>query len=137
MFHGSFEHTLDSKNRLRIPALYKQELGDNPKIAIGTDGGLVIYPASTVNDISIKIREKGMLKDKRPQLRAFLASMYQLAEDSQGRFIVSSKLREAAGIDKDVIFIGVDDRVELWSSERWQEVNNEDLDIDLSEYGVY
>lgn len=136
MFHGSFEHTLDSKNRLRIPASYKQGLGENPKIAIGTDGGLVIYPASTISDISIKIRERGISKAKRPQLRSFLASMFQLAEDSQGRFIVSSKLREAAGINRDVVFIGVDDRVELWSAERWLEINNEDLDVDLSEYGV-
>ena len=136
MFFGSFEHSLDGKNRLRIPASFKEGLGENPNIAIGRDGGLVIYPASTIRAISMSIREKGVPKEKRPAIRAFLANMFQLSEDSQGRFIISSKLRVVAGINKEVVFVGVDDRVELWSLDRWTSIDLEDSDIDLSDYGI-
>ena len=136
MFFGSYEHSLDGKNRIRIPANFKEGLGENPSIAIGADGGLVIYPASTMRDITEKIKEKGIPQEKRAAIRNFLANMFQVSEDAQGRFILNAMLRDVASIDKDVVFVGVNDRVEVWSTERWAKANVGDSDVDLSEYGI-
>ena len=136
MFFGSYEHSLDGKNRIRIPASFKEGLGENPSIAIGNDGGLVIYPASTMRDITDRIKEKGIPQEKRAAIRNFLANMFQVSEDAQGRFILNAMLRDVASIEKDVVFVGNNDRVEVWSAARWANINVGDLDIDLSEYGI-
>lgn len=138
MFFGKYEHSLDSKNRIRIPARLKAELGaDAPSIAKNTDGSLVIYPASTINMIGEKIKEQVVPKEKRQALLVFLSNMYPIDEDNQGRFTLNSTLREHAGITKDVVFVGDCDRIVLWDKDRWNEYEAQcPQDISLEEFGI-
>ncbi|MDE6967405.1 MAG: hypothetical protein K2P12_01990 [Clostridia bacterium] len=146
LFFGKYEHSLDSKYRLRIPARLKEELmkdeprptkEDAPSIAKNGDGSLVIYPASTIRRIGEKIRDLGVPKEKRQKLMVFLSNIYPIDEDSQGRFTLNATLREYAGITKDVVFVGECDRIALWDRAKWQEYEaNCPEDISLEEYGI-
>lgn len=138
MFYGKYEHSLDDKNRLRIPKIFKEELGEEaPSIAKQSDGSLVIYPASTIKLIGEKINTIGIKKEKRHALQVFLSNIYPIVEDNQKRFTLNSVLREHAGISKEVVFIGECDRIVLWDKERWNEYEAQcPTDISLEEYGI-
>ena len=141
LFYGKYEHSLDNKYRVRIPARLKAELGtEAPSIAKGEDGSLVIYPASTINTIGEKIKTLGVPKAKHKNLMVFMSSIYPIDEDSQGRFTLNATLRAHAGISKDIVFVGFNDRIMLWDKARWEayEANsNNDEEFDLSDYGIW
>lgn len=138
-FLGKYEHSLDSKYRVRIPARFKAELGgEAPSIAKGEDGCLVIYPSSTIKHIGEKIAELGVTKQTRAGLMRFTSSIYPIDEDSQGRFVLNATLRAHAGIGKDIVFVGSYDRIYVWDKARWEEFeaqsNSSDANLDI--YGI-
>lgn len=151
LFFGKFEHSLDNKYRLRIPSRLRDSLIKNEKkiavreegepfayIAKGNDGNLVIYPASTIQKISDNIQTIGQTKETRKAIQVFLASIYPIDEDSQGRFTLNALLREFAGIKKDVIFVGDCDRITLWDKVAWEKFENSCPDTDgLDIFGIY
>lgn len=145
LFYGKYEHSLDSKYRLRVPFRLKEELKEQSItenenlacIAKGNDGSLTIYPMCTIKKIAEKIKDLGVPKEKRKALQVFLASIYPIDEDGQGRFTLNSSLREYAGIKKDVVFIGDCDRIVLWDKERWEAYESSCTeDVSLAEYGI-
>lgn len=122
MLMGQYEHTLDTKGRVIIPAKFREELGDKFVLTKGLDNCLFVYSLQEWSYIEAKLKVLPLTKkDARAFTRFFLAGAIECEIDKQGRILIPANLREHARIEKDVIFIGVSTRVEIWSKEIWDE----------------
>lgn len=114
---GTYEHSLDAKGRLFIPAQLRKELGDTLYVTMGMDGCLAVYPQETWNRFTERYSSLPMSQSK--SMRVLFANAAKCEPDSQGRIVVPQKLRAFAALEKDAVIIGVHDRAEIWSAERW------------------
>ena len=117
MLLGEFNHSIDEKGRLIIPAKLRDDLGESFVICNGFVAELNTLPR--------------MNKDARIFKRYFFGSASEGSFDKQGRVSVPASLRKAAHLEKDVVLVGVQDRVEIWDKALWEErsmVSEEDLD---------
>jgi MraZ protein len=132
MFMGEYSHSIDPKGRLIIPAKLREELGDNFVVTKGLDGCLFAYPQEEWQNIEKRFREVPLTtKDARKFSRFFFAGAAQMELDKQGRILLPATLRSFAGLEKDVVLVGVLDRVEIWDKSRWDENNAyDDQDMD-------
>ena len=124
MFVGQFSHQLDTKNRLRFPAKFKADLGSRAFVMKGTDGCLFVLSEQEYLKVVEKINAIPMFSPAQNAARQFLSSGIEVEEDNQGRFLLKPHLKEFASITKNVVFVGVGNRVEIWSEERWNEKFN-------------
>lgn len=126
MFTGEYQHALDSKGRVTIPSRLREALGERFLITKGLDRCIFVYPLSEWARLQQKLRK---LKMTNPQSRAFKRIVFsgamEVESDKQGRVLIPNKLREYAGIEKDVILIGVGERVEIWSENAWNDYYEE------------
>ena len=123
---GEFQHSIDSKGRLFVPAKLRPELGEFFFVTKGLDNCLFLYPAGNWADIEEKIAALPLSKSRNLQ-RMLFASAQRCELDSQGRILIPQKLRQYAGLNKDVTIIGVSSRAEIWDSEKWQRIEQDDL----------
>lgn len=129
MFKGEYNHTLDAKGRIIVPAKFRETLGDLFVVTKGLDGCLFVYPNSEWENIENKFREIPLTtKDARKFSRFFFAGAADCEVDKQGRALIPSNLREYAGLQKEVVLVGVLNRIEIWSKERWSDNEYEDMD---------
>lgn len=119
MFMGEFHHTIDNKGRLIIPSRVREDLGDQFIVTRGLEKCLFIYPRDEWNNIIQKYKQLPDTKDRRYFMRIFLSGATICELDKQGRINIPIPLLEYASLEKDCIIIGVDDRLEVWSKERW------------------
>ena len=127
MFMGEYNHTIDAKGRLIIPSKFRESLGEGFVITKGLDGCLFAYDNQEWNAFEEKLRALPLSrKDNRQFARFFLAGAAEVEVDKQGRILIPSNLREFAGILKDVVLVGVASRVEIWSKEKWDSLQEED-----------
>lgn len=125
MLIGEFQHTLDEKGRLTIPARFREDLGDRFILTKGLDGCLFGYPLTEWKNLEAKLRALPVTKaDARAFVRLLLAGASECELDRQGRFVLPNSLREHAGIHKEVVITGVSTRIEIWSKQRWEEYRN-------------
>ena len=117
---GQYEHTIDAKGRLFIPAKLRQELGSTFHVTVGQDHCLSIYSDESWAVFMDKL--KGMSYNEVKRLRGLFAYGADCEPDAQGRILLPAKLREYAGLEKDVVVIGSFDRVEIWNAQRWAEL---------------
>lgn len=130
---GQYEHTIDSKGRVIIPAKFREELRDRFVLTKGLDNCLFVYSLDEWKNIEAKLKTLPLTKkDARAFTRFFLAGAVECEIDKQGRILIPANLREHAKIEKDVIFIGVSTRVEIWSKEVWEEYSN-NTDVSFEE----
>ena len=126
MFLGEYQHTIDTKGRVIIPARLREGLGDKFVVTKGLDGCLFAYPPQEWTNLEQKMRSLPFTKaDARAFVRFFFAGATECEVDKQGRVLIPANLREYAALEKDVVVIGVSSRVELWSRERWADYNSE------------
>ena len=126
MLTGEFNHSIDTKGRLIIPSKFRDILGDDFVITKGLDGCLFLYPANEWKIFEEKLRTLPLTnKNARTFTRFFLGSAVDGGLDKQGRVLISSALRAFAGLDKEVVLVGVLDRVEIWDKAKWDENNTE------------
>lgn len=129
MFIGEYKHSIDNKNRVIIPSKYREGLGELFMLTKGIDNCLSIYPYSEWAIFEQKLKSLPMTnKNARRFTRFFLSGAVECKIDKQGRILITSSLKEYAGISKDVYFIGMGDRIEVWSSEEWDKYNEDDFD---------
>lgn len=122
MFMGEYSHSIDAKGRLIVPAKLREQLGDSFVITKGLDGCLFVYPNSEWKNIEARFREVPLTtKDARKFTRFFFAGAAQEEVDSQGRVLIPQTLRQYAGLDKEVLLVGVLDRIEIWDKKRWDD----------------
>ena len=119
MLMGEYHHSIDDKGRLTIPAKVRYDLGETFVITRGLDNCLFVYPQNEWNEIITKYKELPNTKDARNFMRFFLSGAETLEFDKQGRVKIPTPLIKFAGLNKDCIVIGVNDRLEIWSKERW------------------
>ena len=122
---GTYEHSIDAKGRLFIPAKLRGELGETFYLAVGVDACLAIYPKSTWDKITEKIAALPMSQSK--TMRLLFANAAKCEPDAQGRIVLPQKLRAYAHLEKDVVVIGVSNRAEIWNAEKWAEIEAEEL----------
>ncbi len=128
MFLGSYYYTIDEKGRIVIPVKLRADLGNEFILTCDLDGCLSLYPKASWNVIIAKYKELPNVKNARAYLRFVLSSASNCQLDKQGRLSINSNLIQYAGIKKECIIMGVDDHLEIWSKERWNEflANNQD-----------
>ena len=148
MLLGEFNHSIDEKGRLIIPAKLRDDLGDSFVICNGLEGCLFVYSQEEWNKFVAELETlPRMSKDARIFKRYFFGSASEGSFDKQGRVLVPPSLRKnahlekevlvppslrkAAGLEKDVVLVGVQDRIEIWDKALWEErsqISEEDLD---------
>lgn len=135
MFMGEYHHSIDDKGRLTIPAKVRYELGEKFIVTRGLDNCLFIYPRNEWNNIIAKYKELPNTKDARNFMRFFLSGATECEFDKQGRINIPFPLSKYAGLQKDCIIIGVNDRLEVWGKDSWEEfiLNNEDSLSDIAD----
>ena len=118
---GEYEHSLDSKGRLIMPAKIRQDIGEKFIITKGLDGCLFGFSQNEWLNFEAKLKALPLSdKNARNFVRFFLSGATECEIDKQGRFLIPSNLREAANLTKDTIIIGVGTRLEIWDKETWE-----------------
>lgn len=121
MLMGEYAHALDEKGRIIIPARLREDLRDRFVITKGLDSCLFLYPLEEWSRIVDRLRSLPLTNaNARAFTRLFLAGAQEVECDRQGRVTIMPRLRDFAGIQRNVVLIGVMNRVELWAEERWQ-----------------
>lgn len=122
MFTGEYQHTLDGKGRVIVPSRLRESLGDRFMITRGLDHCLFVYPNVEWVRMEQKMKQLPVTRrDSRAFMRLFFSGAMEVEADKQGRVLIPQNLREYAGIEKEVMFIGVSNRVEIWSEPAWKE----------------
>ena len=130
MFMGEYNHTIDAKGRMIVPSKFREQLGNEFVVTKGLDGCLFVYPNEEWHNIEEKFRTVPLTtKDARKFSRFFFAGAATCELDKQGRILLPAHLREFAGLEKDVVLVGVGSRVEIWSKDKWEAMNS-DADMD-------
>jgi len=126
VFMGEYQHAVDSKGRLIMPARFREELGEKFIVTRGLDNCLFVYPLQEWNILEQKLKALPFTKsDARAFMRFFFSGAAECELDKQGRVLIPTNLREHARLNKDVVVIGVSNRVEIWSQEVWQHYSEE------------
>lgn len=132
---GEYHHSIDEKGRIIIPSKFRYDLGESFIVTRGLDGCLFIYPKNEWENIVNKYKELPNVKDARNFMRFFLSGAVNAEFDKQGRINISTPLVSYAGLKKDCVIIGVNERLEIWSKERWEEfmTQNEENFSDMAD----
>lgn len=120
MFMGEYQHTLDTKGRIIVPAKFREQLQKGSVITRGLDHCLFLFPPEEWEIIEQKLKSLPLTKPEvRQFVRFFFSGASECELDKQGRLTLPASLREYGKIGKDVTLIGVSSRIELWSTKEW------------------
>ena len=146
MFRGRYEHTIDLKGRVSLPARFREVLKDkydDQLIITNFDGCLVAYPDEEWRVIEEKVSSLSMVKKEVKSFqRFFISGATECSIDKQGRILIPPGLRKYAKLEKDIVFAGLTKKIEIWSKEMWeQEIvkvqeSFDDLSNPLAELGL-
>ena len=126
MLLGEYEHTLDIKGRLAMPAKLREALGNKFIITKGLDGCLFVYDMDEWRKVEAKLAALPMSrKTARDFTRFLFGGACEGACDKQGRVLLPANLRKHAGLEKDAVIVGVGSRAEIWDAQRWAAYNEE------------
>lgn len=122
MFDRVYNHQLDAKNRMRIPAKLRDELGDKYTITCGVGGCLSVFSEAQMTELKEKLSKISMFDAQAQKpLRLLLAYSWDAEEDKQGRILIPENLRKYAKLEKDVVIIKNLNCIEIWSSDVWND----------------
>ena len=120
MLIGEYRHTIDSKNRLSMPARFRKEIGRNIVVTRGLDNCLFVYSLKEWEKISRKLGELSIGQaDTRGFNRFLLSGAVEAEVDSAGRVLIPDFLKEFGNLDGEVVIAGMQTRIELWNSPAW------------------
>lgn len=125
MFYGEYEHAIDRKGRLIVPAKFRQALKEHSVKSLfltrGLDGCLFLFPESEWRLAESRLKQIPFTKGEgRKFNRLFFSGATEVTVDQLGRLLVPRALKEFAQIKEDVVVVGVSNRMEVWSKEKWQ-----------------
>ena len=142
MFLGEYQHSLDAKGRVILPARYRDQLAEGAFVTKGRGGCLSVYTPEGFEEVASVVREQSKRGNKELNAaRTFFSGAQEIRLDRQGRVALPQNLREFAGLTRDVVVVGVFSRVEIWDRDRWQELDRvgaqalTDSD-DLPDFGI-
>ena len=143
MFKGEYNHSIDAKGRVIVPAKFREKLGDAFVVTKGLDGCLYGYAEEDWQVFEEKLSTLPLTnKDSRQFTRFFLAGAADVEVDKQGRILLPQNLREFAALEKDVVLVGVSKRIEIWDKDRWNGVtemydnNMDEVAANLDSLGI-
>src|SRR5438045_4724074 len=122
MLVGEHEHTIDDKNRLTLPAKFRQAFADGLVLTRGIERCLSAYPRSEwTATVESRLRELDPLsREGRVMQRYFFSGAAEAELDKQGRVMVPSSLCDYAGLGKEVVVAGIRDHLEIWDRASWR-----------------
>ena len=127
MLIGEFEHSLDAKGRIIIPAKLRETIGEKFVVTKGLDGCLFAFSLSEWTNFEEKLKSLPLSnKNSREFTRFFLSGASECEIDKQGRFLIPTNLRSIANLKKDIVIIGVGTRIEIWDKDKWSKYNSND-----------
>lgn len=136
MFMGEFQHSIDDKGRIIIPAKFRDLLGASFVVTRGLDQCLFVYPMQEWAVLEQKLKALPLMKsDARAFTRFFFSGATECEWDKQGRVNLPGNLRQYAKLEKDCVVLGVSNRVEIWSRDTWEQYfqQSEDTFNDIAE----
>ena len=119
--NGEFQHNLDAKGRLFIPARLRDELGEVFYVTLSMDKCLSAYSAASWQEFSDKVNAMPYFKQR--MMRPLFAYAARCETDRQGRVLLPQNLRDYAGLDKNVTVVGCNNHAEFWDSDAWTKIN--------------
>ena len=127
MLIGEFEHSLDAKGRLIMPAKIRDDMGHKCIITKGLDGCLCGFSSKAWDNFEVKLKTLPLTnKNARDFVRFFLSGATECEVDKQGRFLISGNLRKYASLEKEAVITGVGTRIEIWDKDKWESYNSEE-----------
>jgi len=141
MLIGEYEHTIDAKGRLSMPAKLRRDMGEAFIVTKGLDGCLFAFSSDEWMNFETKLKALPLSdKNARNFVRFFLAGATECELDKQGRFLIPSNLREAASLEKETVIIGVGTRLEIWNKETWaskdEEISADEIAENMTMLGI-
>lgn len=143
MFLGEYQHSIDAKGRMIVPARFREDLGVRFIVTKGLDHCLFAYPQEEWTIFENKLKQLPLTNaGARKFVRFFFSGAIECELDNQGRIVLPQNLREYAGLQKEVVSIGVNNRVEIWNKESWKAYNEEenfisnDLAFEMENLGI-
>jgi MraZ protein len=126
MFLGEYQHSLDAKGRVILPARFRDQLEGGAVMARALDGCLAVYPVSEFDRVAAKLREaRERGARERQAARSFFTGAVEITPDKQGRVAIPAHLREYASLEREVIVAGNFDHLEIWDHETFNERDRE------------
>ena len=133
MLMGEYEHTIDAKGRISMPAKLRKDMGDVFILTKGLDGCLFAFSSEEWLNFETD-------KNARNFVRFFLAGATECEIDKQGRFLIPSNLRQAGALEKEAVIIGVGTRLEIWDKATWkskdEEISADEIAKNLTMLGI-
>ena len=127
MFIGEYEHSVDAKGRVIMPAKLREDIGEKFIVTKGLDGCLFAYSISEWTNFEEKLKTLPLTnKNARDFVRFFLSGAVECEIDKQGRFLIPGNLRNYAILEKEIIIIGVGTRIEIWNREEWKKYSSDE-----------
>lgn len=141
MLIGEYEHTLDTKGRISMPAKLKKDMGDTFILTKGLDGCLFAFSEQEWFEFESKLKTLPLSdKNSRNFVRFFLSGATECEIDKQGRFLIPSNLRKSASLDKEAVIIGVGTRLEIWNKSIWvskdEEISADEIAENMTMIGI-
>lgn len=144
MFIGEYSHSIDPKRRLALPSKFRGELGSRVVVTRGLDRSLFVYPMKVWEALAEKLGAMPVGEaGTRSFVRLQLAGATDVELDGQGRVLIPDYLKEYAGLGKNVVVVGLFNRLELWDETVWKEYKTEaekntgEVAEELGKLGVY
>ena len=118
---GQHRYQLDAKGRIALPATYREVFSGGVYLTLGHDGCLFAYPADEWRRRSEEVRSRPLSgQEARAYARMFFGSAEAAELDGQGRLVIPQRLRNQVGLAREVVVVGVSERLEIWASEAWE-----------------
>lgn len=139
MFVGTYEHSLDEKGRVVLPSVFRAHLAERGFVS-QYENCLGLWTPDEFKKVADRLTEK--VREGATSVyavRAFAANAHEVKPDSQGRIVLPQRLREYAGLRRDVVIIGALERIEIWDADRWREISassDESLTQAVAELGI-
>ena len=122
MFMGEYQHNIDVKGRMIVPAKFREGLGESFVLTRGLDKCLFAYPMGEWKILEEKLKKLPLTKrDARSFTRFFFSGAVECEVDKQGRINIPQTLRNYSKLEKECVVIGVSSRIEVWSKEIWED----------------
>ncbi|MCL2177586.1 MAG: division/cell wall cluster transcriptional repressor MraZ [Firmicutes bacterium] len=142
LFTGTYEHQLDDRGRMRMPAKMRLHLGEKFWLLRGWNNFLLVLPTAEIEKIKNKIKNVPITNVAAGKaLRILLANAYEIEEDAQGRFVVPDRLKQYSNLSKDIVVTGVGKYCEIWDKSTYEklqdiELTEEELINELSKFDI-
>jgi MraZ protein len=141
LFFGEYHHSLDEKGRIILPAKFREALADGLFVTKSFDNCLWVYTKKDWFEMVDKVNSLPTTRSSvRSFQRFFVGSAVEGEVSRQGRISIPQNLREFAGLDKDIVVVGVANKLEIWAKERYEEniagVEHAEIAEEIAEFGI-